>query len=1018
MAKKQSALTNIIENGKPKLISSNVFTDEYKEKLDELPDRVSTLENETSDIISELDTKVDKEEGKGLSQENYTTEEKLKLANITTPMQIVGRVDVVDDLPTENVKKGDAYLVGLEGSASFEEYVCISVDTITGEPTWERLGPATFRQKQVDWNENNITKEEHVKNRTHWTEPQEKTFIDNIYDIPEWSADGYSYDVDFQVIIFEPGHQYTVTIDGTDYLLSCTEENNLYGEFQDDTISIVSQYKYDNEVYFVLETNIESLYDDSHNLVIEDLFDGSIYIYDGGSEEFSISKDIEFNDGEEYTINIDNDSYILTGGHIEEYEYELEFELNGRILKVSVEAGEVTITTNIRNIVDEYLEDSISTCVVTDSNDNVVLSFDNTSMYGTSGKILSQIEDVEFFTTAGKEIKVTINDDLYTLICDENNNLNYVDGEDYFSLIWNHYDNYYELEISMLKYENSPITFTVEGEGELVHLLADKFLSPNIARRSDIPANNYILNGSGYGSLRSVTSQAEEDKFYQIGRGSVTFGAYTKAPGVYSFTQGYESQANGAYSFAQGYRTNSSGENTHTEGADTTASGSASHAEGDHTTASGKKSHAEGYNTTASGEDSHSEGEYTLASGRSQKVFGTFNIDDTNKRYENWANHTANTQYNVGDKVKYNNGGYICIKAHKSTSTGVLNNTNFYNITGQGNFIEIVGNGYGKNRTSNRVFSNARTLDWDGNEMIAGNLTVNGNSITVGGQQILPQVQSDYNQKNGNAVDFVKNKPCYDYGETIYTDSDVQSVNYEPMYFNFSELFTAGDEVYVDYTLGSGSSSPGNYSEGPFVVSSYTIDDPSGTSVTVGAIGTVYCSPLNNYNDHSGKLSGNPYTTHIKIYKHEIKKLDAGLVADSVLNNNGGLTKKISYNGSGPLELDFSYSAITSGDPSGYMFSYAISEITLDCKDCTVGKKYELDLFLKLSGKQISGSLDYSVGRLITLLNVPNLTNKMSNLSTYTDGSYHIKIIYCFWSSNESYNNASCEILFYPLEVL
>jgi len=91
MAKKQSALTNIIENGKPKLISSNVFTDEYKIKLD----------------------------------------------NITNPMQISGRVDTVDDLPTENVKIGDTYLVGLEGSAEFDEYVCLEDNPVK----FENIGP-------------------------------------------------------------------------------------------------------------------------------------------------------------------------------------------------------------------------------------------------------------------------------------------------------------------------------------------------------------------------------------------------------------------------------------------------------------------------------------------------------------------------------------------------------------------------------------------------------------------------------------------------------------------------------------------------------------------------------------------------------------------------------------------------------------------------------------------------------------------------------------------------------------
>ena len=45
--------------------------------------------------------------------------------------------------------------------------------------------------------------------------------------------------------------------------------------------------------------------------------------------------------------------------------------------------------------------------------------------------------------------------------------------------------------------------------------------------------------------------------------------------------------------------------------------------------------------------------------------------------------------------------------------------TNASNSTERGNYIEIVGNG-----TANNARSNARTLDWDGNEVLAGKLTV------------------------------------------------------------------------------------------------------------------------------------------------------------------------------------------------------------------------------------------------------------------------------------------------------
>ena len=87
--------------------------------------------------------------------------------------------------------------------------------------------------------------------------------------------------------------------------------------------------------------------------------------------------------------------------------------------------------------------------------------------------------------------------------------------------------------------------------------------------------------------------------------------------------------------------------------------------EGKDTTASGLAAHAEGRNTVASGYYSHAEGFNTIAAGQNQHVFG---------------------QYNIADN--------------------------------QNTYVEIVGKGDGNAR------SNARTLDWQGNEVLAGKLTV------------------------------------------------------------------------------------------------------------------------------------------------------------------------------------------------------------------------------------------------------------------------------------------------------
>lgn len=94
-------------------------------------------------------------------------------------------------------------------------------------------------------------------------------------------------------------------------------------------------------------------------------------------------------------------------------------------------------------------------------------------------------------------------------------------------------------------------------------------------------------------------------------------------------------------------------------------------AEGNSVTASGKYSHAEGDSTTASGNFSHAEGQGSKATRRSQHVFGEYNTSES-----------------------------------PDAST-------------KGTYVEIVGNG-----TQDSDRSNARTLDWSGNERLAGKLTV------------------------------------------------------------------------------------------------------------------------------------------------------------------------------------------------------------------------------------------------------------------------------------------------------
>jgi hypothetical protein len=154
-------------------------------------------------------------------------------------------------------------------------------------------------------------------------------------------------------------------------------------------------------------------------------------------------------------------------------------------------------------------------------------------------------------------------------------------------------------------------------------------------------------------------------------------GGSTTASGDFSHAEGASTTASSNSSHAEGSGTAASGAYSHAEGEQTTALGQSSHAEGVNTTTSGMYSHAEGFGTVADGNISHAEGSHTITKGRSQHVFGEYNIADTNTSYAG----------------------------------------------ARGTYVEIVGNG-----TAENARSNVRTLDWSGNEWIAGNFKMGGTS--------------------------------------------------------------------------------------------------------------------------------------------------------------------------------------------------------------------------------------------------------------------------------------------------
>ena len=205
------------------------------------------------------------------------------------------------------------------------------------------------------------------------------------------------------------------------------------------------------------------------------------------------------------------------------------------------------------------------------------------------------------------------------------------------------------------------------------------------AEGHDNISQGYASHSEGEHNLASgLNTHAEGSYNIVSGDNAHGEGSENDVSGAMAHGEGFRTTASGVYSHTEGYGTIASFSAAHAEGYGTQAIGAYSHAEGVTTTTSGIGSHAEGGRTTASGDYSHAEGFETQAQGQCQHTFGRYNILDT----------------------------------PKSSAT-------------RGQYIEIVGNG-----TSRSARNNARTLDWSGNEWVAGTLTAGGGSITIGNTTI------------------------------------------------------------------------------------------------------------------------------------------------------------------------------------------------------------------------------------------------------------------------------------------
>lgn len=189
---------------------------------------------------------------------------------------------------------------------------------------------------------------------------------------------------------------------------------------------------------------------------------------------------------------------------------------------------------------------------------------------------------------------------------------------------------------------------------------------------------------------------------------------YTNKLGMLATVEGdfLRNEASGGFSHAEGQKTLAEGEYSHAEGYMTTARGSCSHAEGSESGATGNYSHAENY-SFADGSLSHSEGSLTYANATASHSEGM------STRADGIASHAEGSETHAYGDSSHAEGYNTIANSFAQHVFGMYNIPDIQSAASRGNYVEIVGKGIGAGSESN-----ARTLDWSGNEKLAGGLTL------------------------------------------------------------------------------------------------------------------------------------------------------------------------------------------------------------------------------------------------------------------------------------------------------
>ena len=211
-------------------------------------------------------------------------------------------------------------------------------------------------------------------------------------------------------------------------------------------------------------------------------------------------------------------------------------------------------------------------------------------------------------------------------------------------------------------------------------------------------------------------------------------GTSNSATNKFATAFGEQTTASADRAFSEGLKTTASGANSHAEGLSTLAQGQNAHAEGNKCQAIGNHSHAEGNGTIANGGASHAEGSGTITTNNFEHAEGRYNASTKNKTIHSVGIGTSNTDRKNAHEITTDGKHYI------------------YGIGG---------------------YDGTNILDLDGETVTARDLaTVINNKVEWSN---IPQ--SDWNQNDTDANDYIKNRTHYK-NDVTYNPNDISWNNY------------------------------------------------------------------------------------------------------------------------------------------------------------------------------------------------------------------------------------------------